>query len=316
LETNAGRFIYGGYSDDATPPVSDEIYVLSLPGFVWKRVTPGSSTARYQHSCEVVGNRQLLSVGGSSAEVQDPIYGFADPDPNAQGLGIFDLTDLEWKDGYDANAALYESADEIQQWYQQAGPRSVHWASDELRALFPSDVLDKYNLNPSDESTSGGTIAGAVIGVLVFLALLGGLAWWFFRRRRAGSRDRQISGDWSKPELEGSPWHSSSPQPLLKSVDMDSPGPRHELGDNVLLAELGAGEGKYELAGSDAKLTPEKAHRRSDVRQQPPIQLQQIQLLRPIDIDSPTPSPTPSLQRPERTLTPEPTRPIQYHELP
>lgn len=105
---------------DALPPVSEDVYVLSLPGFVWKRVTPDASTARYQHTCEVVGNRQILSIGGSSATVNDPILGFADKDPNAQGLAVFDMTDLEWKTSYDAKAAPYVSADVVQQWYEDA----------------------------------------------------------------------------------------------------------------------------------------------------------------------------------------------------
>jgi hypothetical protein len=41
----------------------DDIYVLSLPSFTWTRTFLGQGT-RYGHTCHVVGNRQMITVGG------------------------------------------------------------------------------------------------------------------------------------------------------------------------------------------------------------------------------------------------------------
>ena len=122
-------FIYGGHSDTfvlscKTPSDTDRtaqrafntVYVLSLPGFVWTRVDNGTAAPRTGHTCNVVGNRQMLSIGGLN-----PTYKLQDaqhlPDNFTQGLGIFNMVDLKWTASYDANAARYVSPGIIQRWY-------------------------------------------------------------------------------------------------------------------------------------------------------------------------------------------------------
>jgi hypothetical protein len=55
-----------------------------------------------------VGKRQVLTIGGT---------GGSEADPAPQGLLLFDMTALEWKDSYDANAAAYERNETVQKWY-------------------------------------------------------------------------------------------------------------------------------------------------------------------------------------------------------
>lgn len=42
------------------------------------------------------------------------------PDPNAQGLAIFDMTDLTWSTQYSAGAPAYEQSNAVKQFYSEA----------------------------------------------------------------------------------------------------------------------------------------------------------------------------------------------------
>jgi len=180
---------------------SDEVYVLSLPGFVFFKA-PGRSTKRAAHSCVVVGKRQLLSVGGTDGSLGFP-NSLLDPDPWRQGLGVFDMTRMAWSDGYRADAEAYDSPAIVREWYAQGGLKSVTWASPELERLFtfepipspgtPSDQKlppaggdgsgSAPGSSPTGSSAPVGAIVGGVVGGVAALALVG-LAIWFMRRRR------------------------------------------------------------------------------------------------------------------------------------
>ena len=41
----------------------DDVYVLSIPSFTWVTYFIGK-TARFGHTCHLVGGRQMLTVGG------------------------------------------------------------------------------------------------------------------------------------------------------------------------------------------------------------------------------------------------------------
>lgn len=56
----------------------------------------------------------MLSIGGVDPQA-DKTWGTKDPFP--QGLGIFDMTELEWKENFDHKAAAYDSAEPIRKWY-------------------------------------------------------------------------------------------------------------------------------------------------------------------------------------------------------
>ena len=46
----------------------------------------------------------MVAVGGQMGR-----HNHLTPDPWDQGLGIFDMSAMEWKDSYDPNAAAYTS---------------------------------------------------------------------------------------------------------------------------------------------------------------------------------------------------------------
>jgi hypothetical protein len=125
--------MYGGMSTQSSSTL-DDVYVLSLPGFVFFKAT-AAATKRADHACALVGRRQMLSIGGT-----DGYLGFPDsllqPDPWKNGIGIFDLTRMAWTAGYDAGAAAYDSPDVVKRWYSQGGLASVTWSSADVKQLF------------------------------------------------------------------------------------------------------------------------------------------------------------------------------------
>jgi hypothetical protein len=105
--------MYGGTNGHRDPSASDsdQVYILSLPAFRWFR-SDAVTQPRYMQTCELVGKRQMLSIGGCHAQIAHTV------DPFIHGLGIFDLTDWEWKPSYNAEAADYVPHDTINQWYR------------------------------------------------------------------------------------------------------------------------------------------------------------------------------------------------------
>lgn len=77
------------------------------------------------HSCNVVGNRQMAVIGGIVIQPGDSNSVFTvsggTPDPWDQGIGIFDLSDMQWKNSYDASAASYVTPDVVKSYTAQNG---------------------------------------------------------------------------------------------------------------------------------------------------------------------------------------------------
>ncbi|KAH0423054.1 kelch repeat protein [Colletotrichum camelliae] len=106
-------FIFGGHVDDLIG--FGDVWILSLPGFVWARAAY-TKTPRAQMGCVVAGQRQLITVGGVNPTLPANQH-LSTKDPLDQGLGIFDLTNLQWKTQYDHDADAYDSPDVIKSWY-------------------------------------------------------------------------------------------------------------------------------------------------------------------------------------------------------
>ena len=178
----------------------DSIHILSLPAFAWFRAPYPPTQSRHKHTCEVFGS-QMLSIGGYSTT--DNNLGYLSTDRFRQGLGIFDLTALQWKSSYDASAATYRTPDVVKAWYRENGTAPARWDDPALGAFFekasPADPGEEAGTaagspgtspspSPSSKPSSHtAAIAGGVVGGVVGLALLAGLSFWFFwRRRRRG----------------------------------------------------------------------------------------------------------------------------------
>ncbi|KAK3985742.1 kelch repeat-containing protein [Cladorrhinum sp. PSN332] len=196
FETQGGYdvFLFGG--DNAAGKVRyDDAYVLSLPAFHWIKLPSSNKGLRAYHACVRVGKRQVLSIGGN---FEDGNWG--EPDPANRGLLLFDMTALEWKNDYDANAAPYERADAIKTLYENGSfSHNIQWSSEKVQQMFavqnpPAPSASEAPTGNKSSSTPAGTIAGGVVGGIAGLALVAIIAWLLFRRKR-----KQDSG--SKSQL-------------------------------------------------------------------------------------------------------------------
>lgn len=119
--------MYGGWGGTGGVQAKqyDTINILTLPAFTWVSVEYNAQSTRYGHSCNAVGGSQILTIGGADADPPQTSAAanayaqgsFTTPDPNAQGLAIFDMTDLTWSSRYTAGAPPYEQSNLIKQVY-------------------------------------------------------------------------------------------------------------------------------------------------------------------------------------------------------
>lgn len=261
-------FMYGGHADPnftgnmTTAQITefnayDEIYILSLPAFAWFKAPYPAMQSRQKHTCEVFGS-QMLSIGGYSTT--DNNLGHLSTDRFRQGLGIFDLTALQWKSSYDATAAAYRTPDVIKAWYRANGTAPAHWDDPTLRAFFEKASPANPGSGAGTAAGSPGTspspslsskpsshpaaIAGGVVGGVVGLALLAGLIFWLVGRRR---RRRQRGYREPKEQIPEMPPGKEKP------VEMPDSYPVPELGGEAPMVEL-EGRGKNYLRMGRAPL--------------------------------------------------------------
>ena len=233
----------------------DEIYVLSLPAFAWFKADYTAVQSRQKHTCEVFG-RQMLSIGGYATS--DNNLGYLSTDRFSQGLGIFDLTAMQWSDSYDANAEPYKTPDVVKAWYRENGTSPATWDDPALEGFFqkssatnPGSSAGTASQTPSptpsetassnshgSHSSHAGAIAGGVVGGVAALCLLAGLIFWLLRlkRRRDGHRlgyarpKEQPRGE--LPVTASSSEKNRVPQELpdnYRSLEMDGSQPTMEL---------------------------------------------------------------------------------------
>ena len=81
----------------------DDIWVLSLPGFVWVKIYEGNAP-RAGHTCHRVGSRTLITVGGTA----NSHYGTPPCDWERKGVGVLDMSGVTWGSVYDAAPADYQ----------------------------------------------------------------------------------------------------------------------------------------------------------------------------------------------------------------
>ena len=145
----------------------------------------------------------MLSIGG----IQEITLGNQD-DPWTNGLGIFDMTALNWTNAYDAAAPAYERPSLVSQFYANNSRYPIEWGGPELESIFNSSsnsgggdninntgpgITPKGIANVSGGTYGGtgvtGRIVGGVIGgMLGCMIIIFSLIFW--RRRR-----QQIAGE-------------------------------------------------------------------------------------------------------------------------
>jgi hypothetical protein len=113
------RYLYGGVNTQ-NGGYFDDLYVLSIPGFVWFKAnyTP-TAASRYTSSCSTTGNSQMIIYGGlTTANALGLPKGNFTPDPWAQGVAVVDLPSMTFKTSYESKASAYDSPQVVKDWYQ------------------------------------------------------------------------------------------------------------------------------------------------------------------------------------------------------
>ena|SRR5947207_4406102 len=111
----SSSFIFGGISSDTTD--KSIVFILSLPAFQWFRISNSTTEMRKMrnsHSCQVIGNRQMVVIGGINVQESS---GGQIADIWTNGLGIFDMTSLKWVSMYNASAEPYVQPEPVKQHY-------------------------------------------------------------------------------------------------------------------------------------------------------------------------------------------------------
>jgi hypothetical protein len=118
--------VFGG-STNLTTDVADavddgymDVFVLSMPAFKWFKTDAPSESRRANHFCQVIGQGQMLVIGGrdpSHDPSLDNSFWPNDADPWTRGLNIFDMTALKWTNRYNASAKNYEQPAMVKQYY-------------------------------------------------------------------------------------------------------------------------------------------------------------------------------------------------------
>jgi hypothetical protein len=223
-------YYYGGYDglDDAED-FSDDVWILSLPSFMWMKISSGPAThARATHSCVMPFPDQMMVIGGFVGTTTD-VY---------QCLGggmiqLFNLSSGEWMDQYNATKSVpYQVPSMI---YQMIGgsetggatmttPTPSGWAAPGLQRVFettyPASKITTYypygtgsatsnntlSTLPADGGSSGGTpsylapVVGTVVGLAVLTTI--GVCFYLWRKRRILRKGGIAANDENGTELD------------------------------------------------------------------------------------------------------------------
>ena len=178
-------------------------------------------------------------------------------DPWPRGVGIYDLSDMEWKSAYDPYAKPYVTPQIVKSHYEQHGrfpaawsnPTVGSWFNGQWRRLLGCIILlilisrigstkaaspshQSSVPSPSSASSNGGNssksskgaIAGGVVGGLAGLAIIVAVICLVLRRRR-----RRIAQEPHEPGVETNP---------NLTVEAEGSGPLVELSGAHTRAEL------------------------------------------------------------------------------
>ncbi|MCJ1426962.1 hypothetical protein MMC29_004865 [Sticta canariensis] len=175
-------FLHGGFVNnayDAQAPTSSQIYILSIPSFRWFQANYTSTDSRAGHTCHIKNN-QIIMIGG-----QNPAYwNKLNEDPWLQGIGVFDMKSLRFKDSYQAKADAYETPDFIKQYYRTAGNQfPSSWTSTAVKELFegksesPSNTTNSTILSSTTpfsqpHQLGQGAVAGIAVGCVAFVVIV------------------------------------------------------------------------------------------------------------------------------------------------
>ena len=255
-------FIFGGHvpsssgypeasvtiADQARNILRDEVFVLTIPGFNWQKAKYSPRWPRMGHTCNVVGNRQMAIVGGLNPSANSKSKLLSQQDPWANGIGIFDLTEMRWKSKYEAQAASYVTPQAVKSWYKRnGGPYPHTWDDPGLEVYFtgnqvtttpaplPSTASSPGSSSsaaaaPSNSST-GAIIGGVVGGIGGALIIIAALLFLLRRRGQTGGPEDAFSLHSRDDQAEVSP--AKDEKPLATELPATSKGSIAELSGDL-----------------------------------------------------------------------------------
>lgn len=270
---------YGGFDGiDGSAPFSDDVYVLSVPSFVWTKVYSGTANhARAGHKCVKPYPDQMFVIGG-----YPPATGNTLSCVENGIVQLFNLSSATWMTSYDPTvwsnysvpAAIYQKiggngaggAKQLPSaWSDQSLATIFNSAYDiaKIKNWFPyslqqSPANPRVSATPLPASSSGGLpswvapVLGVVLGLVFLTALIVAILLWRRRRylRRNGSSVTATS-DMNRYRIMS--WVrgadaktiTSDETPSSPSEDLGSPGG----GEHHVMPAEAAGTMRYEMAG-------------------------------------------------------------------
>ena len=106
------------------------VYILTIPAFTWVKAPNPDPTWRSLHTCENLNGRQMLVIGGTQEDLPQAM----DPRPN--GLGIYDLVNLNWTGTYDPDGQLYIQPSIVKELYIKTAGQPTAWGDPALPGIF------------------------------------------------------------------------------------------------------------------------------------------------------------------------------------
>lgn len=100
-------YYYGGYDGlDLNSEFNDDVWILSLPSFMWMKVTSGKpGHGRAGQYCVTPYPDQMISIGGFRNSPGDQPNCLSSDNNNPPGIfQVYNLTSVRWQDSYDPNS--------------------------------------------------------------------------------------------------------------------------------------------------------------------------------------------------------------------
>ncbi|KAI1660791.1 hypothetical protein F4813DRAFT_386201 [Daldinia decipiens] len=206
-------YYYGGYDGlDDGGQFNDDVWILSLPSFMWMKVYSGKPEhGRAGHQCVMPYPDQMIVIGGRRANVGTGGPLCLDGDPPGI-LQVYNLTENQWMDSYDPTSWNYYGVPpmihamiggDASGGATVTAPSASGWEDPELGKVFatayPTSKLTTYypystvgagrGIYESDGGGGGGgtpswvaPVLGVVLGLIFVTAVVVGII--LYRRRK------------------------------------------------------------------------------------------------------------------------------------
>ncbi|KAI0869708.1 hypothetical protein GGS24DRAFT_511673 [Hypoxylon argillaceum] len=234
--------LYGGW-DPIKRVDFDDIWVLTIPSFTWIKVYEGK-LPRWGHTCHVVGQRQMLTVGGTNSTSYP-----TNCDWEWMGVAVLDLSTMAWGSIFDRNKPAYQVHPMISD-IIGGGPDGgatilrpeSGWSSTHIAQLFTGTMDQTASFIPPDTSDSNSTTGnsdGNGAGRANVGAIVGGTV---------GGVEQQRQDNSPGPKLEPNMAEMAASGAILAEVQGDS---AHELYGHAQRSpiELESGPGWHSHGG-------------------------------------------------------------------